>query len=174
MTLGFQTKWANGKPTYFVNKIWTSIIREHLFTDVTKLIDWQHKYLNDCIDKGLYYKDVNHFYAKIHTIREDKKDRWKPGNKIHFVVGNGTKERFQFAPVLECVLIQQFEIKYFDSYVMEGQNYLITVDGRPLSDFEILVLAYNDGFDSLTDFLNYFSKDFKGKIIHWTDFEYFE
>lgn len=28
------------------------------------------------------------------------------------------------------------------------------------------------GFDSVKDFFRYFNKDFKGKIIHWTDLKY--
>ena len=33
-------------------------------------------------------------------------------------------------------------------------------------------LAKNDGFESVEDFFAYFNKDFKGKIIHWTDLQY--
>lgn len=29
--------------------------------------------------------------TKIHTIREDKPNRWKPGNKIHFANGVRTQ-----------------------------------------------------------------------------------
>jgi len=31
---------------------------------------------------------------------------------------------------------------------------------------------FNDGFESLQDFFNWFNKPFRGKIIHWTDFKY--
>ena len=34
--------------------------------------------------------------TKIHTIREDKHDRWKAGNKIHFATGIRTKNYNQF------------------------------------------------------------------------------
>ena len=35
-------------------------------------------------------------------------------------------------------------------------------------------LAYNDGFESVEAFFNYFCKDFKGKIIHWTNLRYYD
>ena len=37
---------------------------------------------------------------------------------------------------------------------------------------EIELLAKHDGFNSMEDFFKWFDKDFKGKIIHWTDFRY--
>src|SRR5699024_2081987 len=48
---------------------------------------------------------------KIHTIRHDEKDRWKPGMKIHPIINNRTKNRFQFAPVVECQSVQKIKIK---------------------------------------------------------------
>jgi hypothetical protein len=42
----------------------------------------------------------------------------------------------------------------------------------PLTDEQVLELAQNNGFDTVKDFFEYFNKDFKGKIIHWTDFKY--
>jgi hypothetical protein len=34
------------------------------------------------------------------------------------------------------------------------------------------VIARHDGFDSVNDFLDWFSEDFTGKLIHWTDLKY--
>jgi hypothetical protein len=34
------------------------------------------------------------------------------------------------------------------------------------------VIARKDGFDTLEDFLDWFSEDFTGKLIHWTDLKY--
>lgn len=34
------------------------------------------------------------------------------------------------------------------------------------------VLAKNDGFSGVKEFFEWFSEDFKGKIIHWTDLKY--
>ncbi|MFI5142060.1 MAG: hypothetical protein ACHQII_06855, partial [Bacteroidia bacterium] len=33
-------------------------------------------------------------------------------------------------------------------------------------------LAYNDGFDNVEAFLNYFKDGFTGKLIHFTDLKY--
>lgn len=34
------------------------------------------------------------------------------------------------------------------------------------------LIAVNDGFDNIHDFLSWFNKDFDGQIIHWTDKRY--
>src|SRR5699024_11014489 len=88
----------------------------------------------------------NNFFNKehkIHTIRHDGKNRWKTGNKIHMVINNRTKDRFQFAPVLECKSVQKIEIKYHDKitkhwqYLIHGKNVSIKVNGHPLAYFDL-------------------------------------
>jgi len=41
-----------------------------------------------------------------------------------------------------------------------------------MSLWEIERLAENDGFNTASDFLEWFDHDFTGKIIHWTDYKY--
>ena len=41
-----------------------------------------------------------------------------------------------------------------------------------LSKQAVEILAKNDGFDTVDAFFAYFTQDFDGKIIHWTDFVY--
>jgi hypothetical protein len=48
----------------------------------------------------------------------------------------------------------------------------IYVDVKALNATEIYRLAYNDGFENLGYFTAWFGRDFKGKIIHWTDLRY--
>jgi hypothetical protein len=104
--------------------------------------------------------------SKIHTIREDKADRWKEGMKIHFATGARTKQ-------YECFWtgivrsIQNIHIRREGNY-----NISIWIDNKYLSDAEIEELAKNDGFDSVDDFCRFFPDGFLGKIIHWTDFRY--
>lgn len=105
---------------------------------------------------------------KLHTIREDSSNRWRAGMDIHFVINNRTKNRFQFAPVVNCVSIQNIEIKYFKTFVYPE----VIIDGKMMSYLALGDVAINDGFDSVDDFFAYFNKDFKGKIIHWTDLRY--
>ncbi|HAH52556.1 MAG TPA: hypothetical protein DCL80_15385 [Balneola sp.] len=104
--------------------------------------------------------------TKIHTIREDSTDRWKAGNSIQCATGVRSKNYNCFLES-ECVSVQSFEIKYYDKKTFD-----VFVDGKsiPLRDFKSLYL--NDGFRTYSEFLEWFSSDFKGKIIHWTDFRY--
>lgn len=105
--------------------------------------------------------------TKIHTIREDPTDRWHKGRKIHSATGVRSKNYNCFYED-ECVSTQKFEIKYDDdgAHILVDGMYLDPEYGEPQE------LAWNDGFDSLEDFLKWFDSDFKGKIIHWTDFKY--
>ena len=48
----------------------------------------------------------------------------------------------------------------------------VAVDERLLTYEEIIWLAKNDGFANVNDFFKWFSSDFSGKIIHWTNFKY--
>lgn len=176
MTLAFSTE-LNGKPTFFVEKIWEAILQNGIEVNALEFAELGRK----AMPKG--YKVGTH-NTKLHTIRRDSKNRWKAGNDIHFVINNRTPNRFQFAPVVKCVSTQKVEIKYeissvgtkkakvlIDGVVEGGVSFypngkLRTVWG--LSDD----LAYNDGFDCVEDFFAYFSEDFKGKIIHWTPLKY--
>ncbi|MDR2205793.1 MAG: ASCH domain-containing protein [Flavobacteriaceae bacterium] len=106
--------------------------------------------------------------SKIHTIREDKSNRWKAGNIIHFATGVRTKSYECFATG-KCVSVQEIEIIRVSDYANET---IIKVDERALPFEEIQKLAWNDGFHHILEFWLWFNRDFKGKIIHWTDFKY--
>ena len=136
--------------------------------------------------------------SKIHTIRQDPKDRWKAGNKIHFATGTRTKAYSQFKegvchsvqPILlfnhgnhvycrigcgggitvhnDCV-----EHHYPDrnEHTLWYKDHLKRqVGGGLLGD-----ICRNDGL-SWEDFKAWFipneNDKFTGKIIHWTDFRY--
>jgi hypothetical protein len=113
-------------------------------------------------------------WSKIHTIREDKTNRWKPGRKIDFFTGRYTsKDRRRFAPTLECVSTQEIVIL---NMFNDRQVFVGCVNGEnrnKLSESQIKKLALNDGFKNVDEFFLFFDQtDFKGKIIHWTDFKY--
>jgi hypothetical protein len=178
MILAFSEK-INDKPTFFIDKIWYGFLfrKDNLFDESQK---YHHKY----IEKFKENWDFESFhytikYEKIHTIRKDSSNRWKPGNDIHFTINVRTKKEFQFAPVLKCVTTQLIKINHFSDVVEieidntkvlkayhKGFNKIIEYD------FEIETLAKNDGFDSIEDFFQYFNEDFTGKIIHWTNLKY--
>ncbi len=175
MNLGFSQRWADGMPTYFIEKIWQGIFLDDEI--------WHAKgSAYDHFQEKHYEKFNRYFEAslteaiapKIHTIRAGH--RWKTGDKLHMVINNRQKNRFQFAPVLEAKSVQDFEIKDFgivctvnvdDEKIAEfhdGLGYQTTVDFKSL--------CINDGFDNELAFMRYFKGDFKGQIIHWTNHRY--
>ena len=167
MTLSFSTH-INGKPTHFVEKIWTAfnLGSEGYQIEFKDRKEWLLK----CSSTGnIDIEKLVQFGIKIHTIREDKPGRWRRGMPIHFVVKNRTPQRFQFAPVLPVVLLQKIKIYWVDGVP------IVLIDGEVFFDSIIGInqgieeLAINDGFESKEDFFKYFNTDFSGKIIHWTD-----
>ena len=113
--------------------------------------------------------------TKIHTIREDKTGRWKPGNKIHFATGVRTPYYNNFIDG-ECARVQEVFMTYAYNDLIE-----ISVDDRELFGYqERMEFARNDGFETWAEFFDWFypiiiaSPDqcFRGKVIHWTLFKY--
>jgi hypothetical protein len=105
--------------------------------------------------------------SKIHTILEDKQDRWKEGNTIHFATGVRTKKYKQFIGGI-CTGTQKIKISY-----KCVQGITVWIDDKVLAQsVDLQRLAHNDGFNSLAEFVKWFNKDFEGKIIHWTEFRY--
>jgi hypothetical protein len=163
MILPFSTK-LNGKPTYFVEKIHSGII-EHLDVGIDGIF----------LEKSDINKSIGS-RPKIHTIREDKNNRWQVGTKIHFFINARQKDMFQFAPVLPVVSVQKFEIVYYnDRETLMNDLPLkkaIAINEKRLPEDKWLELAQNDGFDTVEAFFEYFNDDFEGKLIHWTDKRY--
>lgn len=115
---------------------------------------------------------------KIHTIREDKHDRWKIGYWIHFAVGVRTKKYRCFKQDI-CDGTQKIKINHSPGYAevlidgkFFGEIYHYGLDDIHEYTNDLLILAENDGFNCLSDFFNWFNKDFSGKIIHWTSLRY--
>ena len=116
---------------------------------------------------------------KIHSIREDKRNRWKAGVLIEMTYDDRTPDCEIFHNET-CTGTQRFEIEEMVMYssehcfVTESEKlFKISVDGRPLLLSEMEELASNDGFVNIGDLLIWFGeKNFTGKIIHWTDFRY--
>ena len=170
MILSFKTK-INGKPTYFVEKIWAGL----------------EEYCIDPFDfearrTGKYeFKDNIDRNPKIHTIREDRKNRWKEGKNIDFFINSRTENMFRFAPKIAVISTQELKINWFSDKrdlapCKAGgiYNYVeVIIDGKRLEIKDVEQLAINDGFDSVEDFFDFFNQSFKGKIIHWTKFKYY-
>lgn len=180
MILPFSTQ-LNGEPTYFPEKILTGLFNNKIITEEEiqdrfelSILVRKGEFYEICFDKTQLHK------PKLHTIREDKNDRWKPGVMIDFFINARQKNMFRFAPRIPVVSVQKIEIKY-SQFKINGKSALLPavwIDGKLFYDYPGLSikrmrqLAINDGFESAVDFFAYFNKDFKGKIIHWTNLKY--
>lgn len=105
--------------------------------------------------------------TKIHTIRRDEHRRWQKGVRIHFATGVRTKDYKQFK-VGVCKFNQAIHTEASTRSVWLGLNGGM----HKLSAIGVDLLAKNDGFDSTDEFWQWFSEDFQGVIVHWTDFVY--
>ncbi|MEQ8547615.1 MAG: hypothetical protein RIC03_06880 [Cyclobacteriaceae bacterium] len=167
MTLPFSLFLADKTPTYFPQKIMSSLMNGGIMTEVQAFeyfVNWKK---DDRLDI-----DLNGRVPKDHTIRLDLSERWRKDNKIHFVIGNRTKERYQFAPVVPCTGTQSLFMSLNQYNELE-----VSLEDKYLYKPELEVLAKRDGFDSYEAFESWFITFLKGqpdqcahtKIIHWTN-----
>jgi hypothetical protein len=175
MTLPYSQQFPWGKPTLFLEKICTGLIKElnQGYNPISYTLNPTVKELEAIVDQNLN--------PKLHSIREDAAERWPPKtNRIHHVYDNRTPKRKCFAET-PCLSTQRLIIMYKGEVVEEQQyQYVDTsmikprvfIDGRIMETEQIDLLARNDGFDSTEDFFKWFSTDFTGKIIHWTKLRY--
>ena len=171
MILPFSTQ-LNGKPTYFVEKILRCFLNEYsgkvegigdFIYESGEVLSYQ--YADDILN------EIEHkVKPKLHTIREDKNDRWKPAVMIDFFINARQKNMFRFAPRIPVVSTQKVRIVVDKHYFMN--DYQIFIDERELNLDEKVQFSHNDGFSNLFAFFLYFNKDYTGKLIHWTDKRY--
>ena len=112
---------------------------------------------------------------KIHTIRNDFGNRFRTGRTIHAWYKNPRNKSsnpYHFS-TFECISTQTILIKY-EEYNVKDIVHIprIFVDGLELSFDKIKLLAVNDGFENLGDFLQWFNSNYSGKIIHFTNLKY--
>ena len=118
MILPFSQSFKNRNKTRFAEKIWCCIDQHHdkmLFDKFIKtsntLLELQEFRFgkNDCEFSAAIFKSV---LPKMHTIREDKKDRWNSGKLIHCAYNNRSSGMYIFAPVFICISTQEIKIRY--------------------------------------------------------------
>lgn len=115
---------------------------------------------------------------KIHTIREDKSDRWQPDKTIHFATGVRSKNYNCFKEGV-CVSVNPILITPKERKVTlwEGDIPFDVLEqyrvDRELDWKRREAFCRNDGFDSEQKFWEWFNKPFQGKLISWTNFKYF-
>jgi len=131
---------------------------------------------------------------KIHTIREDRHERWKIGMLINMATGVRTKQYNEFI-LRVCRRIQRIEIWHSrdkclvyhqlpKSHLSDGP--CVVVDGKLLSEAKTKELAFNDGFEDVESFYAWFLpliqkqiasgsngiQCYSARLIHWTDLKY--
>ena len=106
---------------------------------------------------------------KIHTIREDKHNRWKAGMNIHFWLGNPRNTRSKVKPYQFGIGLCELVLPI---HIYPNENRFIIGDQGEFKNIGSLnELAENDGFDSWQDMKKWFTDEFHGKIIYWKNFE---
>jgi len=120
--------------------------------------------------------------SKIHSIRLDKNNRWKAGRSIQFATGVRSANYNCFKEGV-CTAVQKIEFKWtHEIYKSERHaptsnwGLQIFIDNEDVTKTNIPdLLAENDGFPSLSEFVKWEAwdkKNFVGKLIQWTDFKY--
>lgn len=165
MILSFKTN-IDKKPTNFVEKIWEGFLQRGIQFKASEMKIGMTALPED-------YK-IKTFIPKLHTIRIDEKDRWRPGVIIDFFINPRTKKMFRFAPRVPVVSTQKLFLTYFPV----SDRIVAQIDGKRLKADKLIVLSQNDGFDNYEDFKNYFKPFISSgnptpfKLIHWTDLQY--
>ena len=113
--------------------------------------------------------------TKKHTLREDVHNRWHAGMVMHMATGVRTKN-YNCFKLDTCKGTQKIRIWHRSLLVT-----IVFINGRCFGQYRkeekfpnknLVSLAQNDGFETIDAFFEWFSKDFTGKIIHWTDLRY--
>lgn len=170
MIAAFSTK-IKEKETHFVSKIWSGLLKNGL-ANIEEVKRYEQIY------RLRFFKELNIDLSanpKLHTLREDSKNRWKVRVMIDFFINCRKEDMFRFAPKLLVKGIQNVFITRNDF----GKS-MVFIDGKLfyLEDWSLehkhkmLHFAQNDGFETTEDFFEYFDTDFNGKIIHWTNLKY--
>lgn len=166
MTIPFSTH-INGKPTFFVEKIIKSI-------EENETTNFDVKWMMKLVNSGLFdFDKYDNVQPKIHTIRDDVHNRFRPGVIIDGFINSRTKKMLRIMPRVPIISTQKVFMTYNFNDVIE-----ISVNDKYICN--TLEFAQNDGFETWEDFFNFFypkimanpDKFYKGKIIHWTDLKY--
>lgn len=165
MKLSFGTQF-NGKPNYFIEKIWKGIIALSSSLE-TDYYQYQQRHIHKFGTNWEGDQYTEFLEPKLHTIRADKEGLWNPGTEITMVIDKDTPEEFQFAPMLRCISTQELIIRQEGNRPAE-----VYIDGTLLDINQLEQLAINDGFHESTELITYFSGNFHGKLVHWTAMKY--
>ena len=116
--------------------------------------------------------------VKVHTIRNDKHNRWKVGMKIHFWHGNprntrGKVKPYQFA-MGEVSRVENIIIDFAIHEDWQSDIVYIGADITLKAEGELNALAVNDGFENWIEMKKWFANpdsQYSGKLIFWKNFD---
>lgn len=177
MILNFKTRFKDGSPTYFVDKISETFD----FLDNEELQNiwdsaWSKEEFYDAGNElfkryGEYTDFTGVHFQKIHSLREDIHDRWQIGTKIHFYIWARTKRAVCFGTgEVKAIQYAVINVKLQRIYILDQKDGM--GHARELLGVDLATFVLNDGFDSLEQFWDYFTESKTYKIIHWTNFKY--
>jgi hypothetical protein len=163
-----------GEPTYFVQKIWKSIIEPNqpYSFHPSYLSPYEKEYeKNFPINAFNPLENIHNHSPKHHTIRAGK--RWKTGDKASIRVWgddvnpkSGRKGAYHSKQI---TIAPDEEVTVFDFEITDGLIYIEKELYAYSSSIELLdKLAENDGLTQ-SDLLHWFNypKNFSGQIITW-------
>jgi len=184
MNLGFSTKWPDGTLTNFPVLILHGLMLHATERKELSILDFFMRQLLALQDyQAIVGPSTGH--PKLHTIR--KGNRWKAGNQIDFWINQRSEDMTRIAPRVPVTSVQGLEIRYSEPIYTGPNTYVeikISIDGEHYGTIvnnggkvtvmtnRVNALILNDGFPNAKDFLNWFSEDFTGQIIHWTLLNY--
>lgn len=130
------------------------------------------------------FEDLIKDGIKKHTIRADKSNRWEVGNSIQFWRGNPRNTRGKIKPrqfgIGKCSEIKKIQIIHSQNFstllIDDKEIETLWVDNSSFRVYStetdcpvFYQLAKDDGFNSISEFLEWFNTDFEGKLIYWDD-----
>lgn len=161
-----------GQPTYFVEKILRGV------HDDEHLIQLQKNYevlrsMN--FNEVLNLESIGTFTPKHHTIRGGH--RWKVGDWFSPRVWSGkpyNSKMIQFAPDIEIKKVWNFVLMTKEDEDL-GNVVLMLIDNELVSTHNYKLIAANDGFIDVADYVYWFTWSpgfktiFDGQIICWNE-----
>lgn len=172
MIAKFTTRLKDGTPTHFVPKILLGYLSAGLITT-----EEHATLLAQAKEQGSAEQVIpEDLRPKIHTMREFKgKERWHDGLEFQPATGPMYGPKFKFAPLVPVVSVQKVTIGYTPAV----PTLIITVDGVVLNKWETRRLIFNDGFQTVPDFKEWFFPggvdkytSWHGRLIHYTRQQY--
>jgi hypothetical protein len=130
------------------------------------------------IHEDKFYEPIDNG-TKIHAIRTEEGGLWKgkEGSPIYMEY-EGRKGLLD--KTYRYNGSQKIEFKwqtFLEGKVGQSHGVILLIDGVSVVGYDDIVeqLCKNEGFKDRVEFFQnprWFKKDFKGQIIHWTDFRY--